>query len=246
MISHERLDRLVGQLLPQPIARTVVDVANRRTASHYDVVVGTTAFARREFDRIGADNAVRSRSVPTSPRSIPAATARWRGSGGRIPARSCSCTVGGCVAALAALRDSALDVRLVIVGEGPLRGRLQRQAARLPVDFTGFIADRATVADILASADVALAPGPHETFGLAALEALACGTRAVVSGTSALREILTPESGLSVDNDPEAVVAAAAIIGWPEEQRHPGARIRAETFAWPRAAAGMLTALGAA
>ena len=31
---------------------------------------------------------------------------------------------------------------------------------------------RADVATLLASADVALAPGPHETFGLAALEAL--------------------------------------------------------------------------
>ena len=34
---------------------------------------------------------------------------------------------------------------------------------------------------LLASADVALAPGPAETFGLAALEALACGTPVVVS-----------------------------------------------------------------
>ena len=83
-----------------------------------------------------------------------------------------------------------------------MRARLERQAARLPVDFTGYIGCRDTVATILATADVALAPGPHETFGLAALEALACGTPAVVSRTSALAEILTTDSGAAADNDP--------------------------------------------
>ena len=43
--------------------------------------------------------------------------------------------------------------------------------------FTGFISSRAAVATLLATADVVLAPGPVETFGLAALEALA-GARA--------------------------------------------------------------------
>ena len=106
---------------------------------------------------------------------------------------------------VAALRDSGVDARLVVVGEGPMRARLERQAARLPVDFTGFVGCRDTVAVILASADVALAPGPHETFGLAALEALACGTPAVVSNTSALAEILTDDSGAAADNDPRAI-----------------------------------------
>lgn len=58
---------------------------------------------------------------------------------------------------VAALQDSGVDARLVVVGEGPLRARLERKAARLPVDFTGYIGCRDTVATILASADVALA-----------------------------------------------------------------------------------------
>lgn len=56
MISHERLDRLVGQVLPRTAAVMVADFANRRTAANYDAVVCTTGFAREEFDRIGADN----------------------------------------------------------------------------------------------------------------------------------------------------------------------------------------------
>ncbi len=255
MISHERLDRLVGQILPHRMARTVADLANRRTAAGYDAVVCTTAFAREEFDRIHAPN------VHTVPLGVDldqfhpdrrSATMRQRWARpdqtllvhcGRLSiekhAHRSIDTVGW-------LRDSGVDARLVVVGAGPLRQRLERQAAGLPVHFTGFVGCRDTVAGILASADVALAPGPHETFGLAALEALACGTPVVVSRTSALAEILTTDSGAAADNHPEAIAdAVASIIERPESVRRVQARRRAEQFPWPRSAAGMLNALGA-
>ena len=253
MISHERLDRLAGQLLPARWAEAVADTANRRTADNYDVVVCTTAFAREEFDRVGAANVV---TVPLGvdldqfhPRHRSATVrAQWAGPGqtllvhcGRLsiekhPHRS--------IDAVATLCDSGVDARLVVVGEGPLRSRLQRQARGLPVDFTGYVGCRETVAAILASADVALAPGPHETFGLAALEALACGTPAVVSRTSALAELLTQDSGAVADNDPRAIAhAVTTVISRPEGHRRHSARRRAEQFTWPRSAAGMLSAL---
>ncbi|MGB3233432.1 MAG: glycosyltransferase [Mycobacterium sp.] len=255
MISHERLDRLVGQILPVPLARTVADAANRRTAANYDAVVCTTEFAREEFDRIGATNLV---TVPLGvdldqfhPRRR-SEIVRERLAGpsqlllvhcGRLSVEK---HAHRSIDTVAALRDSGVDARLVVVGEGPQRARLQRQAAQLPVAFTGFIGCRDTVAGILASADVALAPGPHETFGLAALEALACGTPAVVSRTSALAEILTTDSGATADNDAGAIAGAvAAIMRRPESQRRHSARQRAEQFSWPRSAAGMLRVLGA-
>lgn len=255
MISHERLDRLAGQFLPRRVARAVADVANRRTAANYDAVVCTTAFAREEFDRIGAPNVM---TVPLGvdleqfhPRRRSAhVRSRWA-----TPAQTLLVHCGRLsvekhahrsIDAVAALRDGGVDARLVVVGEGPLRARLERQAARLPVAFTGFIGCRDTVASILASADVALAPGPHETFGLAALEALACGTPAVASRTSALAEILTADSGAAADNDPDAIAAAVtSVISRPESSRRTSARRRAEQFSWPISAAGMLTALGA-
>ncbi|BBX08085.1 GDP-mannose-dependent alpha-(1-6)-phosphatidylinositol dimannoside mannosyltransferase [Mycolicibacterium aichiense] len=253
MISHERLDRLTGQIMPKRLARRIADLANRRTAANYDTVLCTTSFAREEFDRIGATNVM---TVPLGvdldmfhPRRFCTRTRnRWAAPGqvllvhcGRLSVEK---RADRSIDALAALRDSGVDARLVIAGDGPMRARLQRQAARLPVDFTGFIDSRNAVATLLASADVALAPGPHETFGLAALEALACGTPAVVSRTSALSEILTSDSGACADNDPHAIAAAVAgVIDRPEQQRRYCARRRAETFTWPRSAAGMLTAL---
>ncbi len=254
MISHERLDRLTGQIMPKRLARRIADVANRRTAANYDTVLCTTSFAREEFDRIGATNVM---TVPLGvdldmfhPRRFCTRTRnRWAAPDqvllvhcGRLSVEK---RADRSIDALAALRDSGVDARLVVAGDGPMRARLQRQAARLPVDFTGFIDSRNAVATLLASADVALAPGPHETFGLAALEALACGTPAVVSRTSALSEILTTDSGACADNDPHAIAAAVAgVIDRPEQQRRYCARRRAETFTWPRSAAGMLAALG--
>lgn len=253
MISHERLDRLTGQVMPKRLARWIADAANRRTAANYDTVLCTTSFAREEFDRIGATNVM---TVPLGvdldtfhPNRFCAHTRnRWAAPGqvllvhcGRLSVEK---RADRSIDALAALRDSGVDARLVIAGDGPMRARLQRQAARLPVDFTGFIDSRSAVATLLASADVALAPGPHETFGLAALEALACGTPAVVSRTSALTEILTSDSGACADNDPHAIAAAVAgVMDRPEQQRRYCARRRAETFTWPRSAAGMLAAL---
>ncbi|HXV91649.1 MAG TPA: glycosyltransferase, partial [Pseudonocardia sp.] len=200
VISHERLDRLLEQfLLPGPAARRVADVANVRMAAAFDTVVCTTAFARAEFDRIGARNVAQ---VPLgvdlatfSPRrhdpGLRAALADGadallvhcgRLSPEKHPERS--------VDTVAALRESGHRVRLVIAGDGPRRGALERRAAGLPVTFVGFVPDRPRLARLLASADVSLAPGPHETFGLSALEALASGTPVVVSASSALPEIV--------------------------------------------------------
>ncbi len=251
MISHERLDRLAGQVLPRRTARKFADFANRRTAADYDTVVCTTEFAREEFDRIGATNTV------TVPLGVDLRTFHPRRHSAQLRRRLAAPTqillvhcgrlsmekrADRSIDALAALRDDGVDARLIVVGEGPLRARLQRQAAHLPIEFTGYVADRRTVAALLATADVALAPGPHETFGLAALESLACGTPAVVSRTSALTEIVTTDSGVPADNNPVAIAHAVCdLVGRPERHRRVCARRRAEMFTWQRSAAGMLT-----
>ena len=68
------------------------------------------------------------------------------------------------------------DATLALVGGGPLHDRLVAQASGLPVRLIPFEHDRDLLADLYAAADLYLAPGPAETFGLAALEAMATGT----------------------------------------------------------------------
>lgn len=254
VISHERLDRLLTQfLLPGGAARRVADMANARMAAAYDTVVCTTGFARAEFDRIGAANVAQ---VPLgvdlatfSPRRRDDALRARLAAGaetllvhaGRLspekhPERS--------VDTVAALHRAGASVRLVVAGDGPRRPALQRRAAGLPVTFLGFVPDRARLAALLASADVSLAPGPHETFGLSALEALASGTPVVVSRSSALPEIVRPECGAAAADSPAAFAAGVTtLLAADEGLRRAAARARAEQFGWPASVARMLATL---
>ncbi|MET8651728.1 glycosyltransferase [Nocardia aurea] len=262
MISHERLDRLLGQVMPGSLARRCADIANRRTAEEYDIVVCTTEFARAEFLRIGAANA---ELVPLgvdldlfSPRRRDDRLRADLGVGahpllvhcGRLSVEK---RVDRSIEAVGELRKDGVAARLVVAGDGPRREALERRARSLPalpdgspaVHFTGFISDRTMVAKLLATADVSLAPGPHETFGLAALEALAAGTPVVASRSSALVDIVTAECGAVAADHPSAFAHAVTdVLALPTVGRRRAARIRAEQFTWPRAVAGMLDVLG--
>jgi alpha-1,6-mannosyltransferase len=85
---------------------------------------------------------------------------------------------------------------------------------------------------------VVLAPGPAETFGLAALEALACGTPVVVSAESALPEVVG-EAGASVPGE-DLAAGVRAVLARPEPARRACARARAERYGWAAAVKGFL------
>lgn len=254
VISHERLDRLLEQfLMPPGLARRGADWANARMAASYDTVVCTTEFARQEFDRIGARNVARVplgvdlRTFTPSRRDRSWRSELARGADallvhcGRLSPEK---HVERSVDTVAELHSAGHRVRLVIAGDGPRRDALERRAAGLPVTFLGFMDSRAEVARLLASSDVSLAPGPHETFGLAALEALASGTPVVVSESSALREIVRPGCGAAVqDHAPAFAGAVNQLLADSEPDRRSAARARAEEYPWQAAVDGMLAAL---
>ena len=249
MVSHESVTALLKGLEGlglSRLGRAVADWLNRRTARAYRRVICTTSWAGAEFERIGAGNLVRV------PLGVDLATFAPRGAGsGQVRAEdqillvhcgrlSAEKRPRRSLTTLATLRASGLPVRLVVAGDGPLRPRLERRAARagLPVTFTGFLPGRAELAALLASADVVLAPGPAETFGLAALEALACGTPVVVSAESALPEV-AGEAGVSVPGE-DLAAGVRAVLARPERARRATARARAEQYDWARAVQGFL------
>lgn len=254
VIVHERLDRLLHQfLLPAPSARWLADRANRHTAACFDTVVCTTQFARAEFDRVGARNVVQLPLGVDLDMFAP-----WRRDTGLRAelAGDADVVLVHCgrlspekhaersIDTVAELHESGRSVRLVVAGDGPCRTALQRRAAGLPVTFLGFVSRREDVARLLATADVSLAPGPHETFGLAALEALASGTPVVASRCSALPEIVLPSCGAAVADDAVAFAdAVCRLLATSEPSRRAAARARAEQFPWPAAVTGMLQAL---
>ncbi len=261
MVSHESLTGLLS--LPADVSgmsrwrsrllanmgTALADAFNRRSVRAYQRIVCTTRWAAAEFERIGAPNLTR---IPLgvdlelfSPERY-SCTTRDAYAGqdqtllvhcGRLsvekkPHRS--------LAAVAGLRAAGVDAVLVVAGDGPLRARLERAARRrsLPVRFAGFITDPKHLATLLASADVVVAPGPVETFGLAALEALACGTPVVVSAASALPEVIGT-AGVAVDGEDFAGGVRAVLARDPEARRG-AARTRAEEFGWPASVAAFL------
>ena len=254
MVSHESLAGLLRLFGPGP-SRRLGDLLNTRTAADHDRIVCTTRWAAAEFERLGVRNLTRvplgvdlDRFTPAN--RDPAVRTRWSAPGdvlllhcGRLspekkPRRS--------LEALAGLRRSGVPAVLVVAGAGPLRSALQAEAADrgLPVRFLGHITDQAHLASLLATVDVAIAPGPIETFGLAALETLASGTPVVVSSESALPEVIGT-AGLAVPGEgPAYAEAVRALLDRPEAVRRAEARAQAERFPWSNAVDGFLAAHG--
>jgi len=81
--------------------------------------------------------------------------------------------------------------RLVLIGDGPEREPTERRVADLGIgDDVQFLGDQEHIAGVLPAADVFLLPSGHESFGLAALEAMACGVPVVGSRIGGLPEVI--------------------------------------------------------
>jgi len=83
----------------------------------------------------------------------------------------------------------AVDIELVIAGDGPERPRLESLAKGLPVTFLGHVSDRRALADFLRSSDVLVMPSTSEGYPNAVLEALACGLPVVASDVPGIRAV---------------------------------------------------------
>ncbi|TDE01293.1 glycosyltransferase family 1 protein [Jiangella asiatica] len=254
VFSHERLDALLrfhlGRTLP---TRRVADRWNRRLAGAFDTVVCTTRWAAEEFVRLGAEN------LAHVPLGIDLDTFHPRH---RDPALRAELARGAEMLIVTAVRLSpekrpdllvpmvrelsrlGVDARLVVCGDGSVRDLVAEQAEGNPVTMAGFVSDRGRLAALLASADVVVAPGPYETFGLAALEAMASGTPVVASSSGALPELVVDGAGRTAPPDPAAMARAVVdVVSAGPAARH-AARRRAQDFSWSDTVTGMLAVHG--
>jgi alpha-1,6-mannosyltransferase len=124
---------------------------------------------------------------------------------------------------------------LRLVGDGPagrsIRARAERLGIADRIEFRPFVSSRPALARLYREASCVVQPGPHETFGLVALEAAASGVRVVTCTTTPSAEIAGPlaetfepgdardllgaiERARAAEADLAAAVALAEGLSW--------------------------------
>lgn len=211
----------------------------RRLYDRSDAVICPSAFALEELRAHGlrAPAEVVSNGIP--PGFGPAAAERPARHRGRALV----------VAAGRVAREKRLDVviegvrrsrhagriQLVVTGRGPEEATIRRRAATLPVPAeVGFVED-AELVRLLRTADLLVHASEVELEGMAVLEALACGTPALVARAprSAVRQFALSEDFLFRPGDPDDLARRLdALLDAPERLRdaRPAALALADGF----------------
>ena len=127
--------------------------------------------------------------------------------------------------AMRAVRD---DVKLVFVGDGPLRANLQQ---RCPQAVFAGMQNQQALATYYASADLFLFPSTTETFGNVTIEALASGTAVLAFNTAAAADWVQHDANgwlVPVNDDMAYLQVATDLACQPQRIALAGARARAQ------------------
>jgi N-acetyl-alpha-D-glucosaminyl L-malate synthase BshA len=116
----------------------------------------------------------------------------------------------------------AMPARLLLVGDGPDRAKVEaRCRGCAECSSITFIGNLPVVEEVLVGADLFLLPSEHESFGLAALEAMACEVPVIATRAGGIPEVVVDgvTGSLHAVGDTAAMAAAAIELLANEERR---------------------------
>jgi N-acetyl-alpha-D-glucosaminyl L-malate synthase BshA len=123
----------------------------------------------------------------------------------------------------------AMPAQLIMIGDGPERMDAENESRELGVDAdVRFLGRIDSVASLLQGSDLFVLPSQTESFGLAALEAMACGSPVVASRAGGLPEVI--DDGVNGILEPVGSVEAMgrrAVELLREPERHAAMRAAA-------------------
>lgn len=120
-----------------------------------------------------------------------------------------------CVEIFARVLRKGTKSRLIMVGDGSERTNAEHRARCLGIyDQCSFVGKQPRIVDYLSASDVLLLPSEQESFGLAALEAMACELPVIASRVGGIPEVVTDEETgfLSAVGDVDKMAADAARL----------------------------------
>jgi glycosyltransferase involved in cell wall biosynthesis len=110
----------------------------------------------------------------------------------------------------------SIDVRLVVIGDGPELGQMEKFVRENGLTNTVSLVGRRTreeIREIYSRADVFVAPANLESFGIAALEARCAGLPVVAKAQTGIREFVAHEQeGLLAANDADMARELTRIV----------------------------------
>src|SRR6185295_8016936 len=119
-----------------------------------------------------------------------------------------------------------VPARLLLAGDGPEIATAERAARDAGVaDRVHFLGEQEDVERVYAASDLFLLPSEHESFGLAALEALACGVPVIGTDSGGLPEVVKDgATGFLVEVGDVAAAAdrALTLLGDDARRRRAG------------------------
>jgi N-acetyl-alpha-D-glucosaminyl L-malate synthase BshA len=148
--------------------------------------------------------------------------------------------VDAVVKVFAGIRER-IDARLALVGEGPELAKAQELVAELGLTpHVELIGEAQDIVGLLSAADLFLLPSLQESFGLSALEAMACGVPVVASRVGGLPEVVVDgQTGYLHPPDRIDEMAASAVALLSDNELHArmaadAARLAVERFSADR------------